>query len=165
MKRTKKLASAVLLRQRIAELNLTKKAFAEATGLTPEYISRILNQKVPFPHLPETIERLAKFCDLEPLQFEEYRTHYNRLPPATLRLWNQMRETGMTRRDLFFKLQGRLSRPYIYEILRGDLPFPTNAALAEDIAKAVGLTLVDLVQPAEVVIIAGLERPLASASS
>ena len=147
MRRSKKVASAVLLRQRIAELNLTKKAFAEATGLTPEYISRILNQKVPFPHLPETIERLAKFCQLDPLQFEEYRQHYNRLPPVTLRLWSRMRDLGMTRRDLFFKLQGRLSRPYIYEILRGDLPFPTNPELAEAIAEAVGMKVDELVNP------------------
>ncbi|MNX95837.1 hypothetical protein D3C86_1281320 [compost metagenome] len=50
-----------------------------------------------------------------------------------------MRELRLTREDLYRKIEGRISRPYFYGILRGDHPFPTNRAFIQLFSTALGM--------------------------
>jgi len=130
-------ASVTLLRRKITEAKMTKKSFAAATGVSPEYLSRILNHKVRFPRVRETLESFAEVFGMDPNEFEEYATLQSNLPESTRKLWAKMKELDVSRSAFYARLKIKISRPYIYEILRGDLPFPKNPVLIKEIATAV----------------------------
>ena len=64
----------------------------------------------------------------------EYRQLLNALPPSTRKLWGRLHQLGLSRAD--FADHVDLSRTYLYEILRGDVPFPKNPDVIEKIANA-----------------------------
>lgn len=131
--------SAELVRRRLLELGLSKTDLARRVGVSPDYIFRILNGRVPFPRVRETLEQMAEALGVKPEDFTEYRTLAQAVPPSTAVVWSRMKELGMDREALYQALGGRLSRPYFNSILRGDQPFPTNRAFVNLFALALDL--------------------------
>lgn len=125
--------------RRLDELGLRKVEFARRLGVSPEYIYRILNGKVAFPGIRETLEKMAEILDIDPTRFPEYVRFQEGLSPSAQKVWDRMRELRLTREDLYRKIEGRISRPYFYGILRGDHPFPTNRAFIQLFATALGM--------------------------
>lgn len=132
-------SSAGLVRRRLAELSLSKTDLARMVGVSPDYIFRILNGRVPFPKVRETLEALAEALGLAPEAFAEYRLLLQAVPPSTALVWSRMKALGLDREGLFQALGGRLSRPYFNSILRGDQPFPSNRAFINLFALALEL--------------------------
>lgn len=126
--------SIALLREGLARMGVSRRAFVEATGLSYEYVSRIFNNKVRFPSVRETLERFAEVAGLDPMDFIEYQELVSHLPPSTRMLWARMAELGLGRQGFAAKVS--LSRTYLYEILRGDVPFPRNPEVIEKMAVA-----------------------------
>jgi len=135
--------SVGIILKRLDELGLRKVEFARRLGVSPEYIYRILNGKVSFPGIRETLEKMAEILAIEPTRFPEYVRFQEGLSPSALKVWDRMRELKLTREDLFKKIEGRISRPYFYGILRGDHPFPTNRAFIQLFSTALGMQPVD----------------------
>ncbi|HEY9722799.1 MAG TPA: helix-turn-helix transcriptional regulator [Oscillatoriaceae cyanobacterium] len=125
--------------ERLDELGISKTEFARQLGVSPDYVYRILKGRVPFPHVRETMERMAEICQLDPHVFAEYREMEQVLPASTRLVWQRMKEVNMTREDLFQAMGGRISRPYFNSILRGDQPFPSNRAYVQLFALALDL--------------------------
>jgi transcriptional regulator with XRE-family HTH domain len=123
--------SVGIILDRLDRMGLKKVEFARQLGVSPEYIYRILNGKVSFPGIRETLEKMAEILDIEPTNFPEYVRFQQGLSPSALTVWQRMRELRLTREDLYRRMEGRISRPYFYGILRGDHPFPTNRAFIQ----------------------------------
>ncbi len=113
---------------------MSRKQFVQATGLSYEYVSRIFNSKVKFPTVRETLERFADVAQIDPMMFPEYQQLVAVLPESTRKLWDRMQELGYNRQEFATKVD--ISRTYMYEILRGDVPFPRNPEVIEKIAFA-----------------------------
>ncbi|MFN3430655.1 MAG: helix-turn-helix domain-containing protein [Candidatus Sericytochromatia bacterium] len=128
----------VILAQ-LKKLGMTKTELAQRLGVSQDYVYRILNGRIAFPHARETLERMAGVCRVDPLIFAEYREVDQHLGASARRVWQRLRETGMSRDDLFQAMGGRISRPYFNSILRGDQPFPTNRAYIQLFALALAL--------------------------
>lgn len=135
--------SVEIILKRLEELGLRKVEFARRLGVSPEYIYRILNGKVAFPGIRETLEKMAEILDLDPHLFPEYVRFQEGLSPSARLVWDRMRELRLTREDLYKKIEGRISRPYFYGILRGDHPFPTNRAFIQLFSTALGMQPAD----------------------
>lgn len=118
---------------------MNKTEFARRLGVSQDYVYRILNGRIAFPHARETIERVAEICQLDPFAFAEYRALDEALSTSARLVWQRMRERSMTREDLFQAMGGRISRPYFNSILRGDQPFPSNRAYIQMFALALDL--------------------------
>lgn len=131
--------SVDIILKRLDDLGLRKVEFARRLGVSPEYIYRILNGKVAFPGIRETLEKMAEILDIDPTLFPEYVRFQEGLSPSAKLVWDRMRELKLTREDLYRKIEGRISRPYFYGILRGDHPFPTNRAFIQLFATALGI--------------------------
>lgn len=128
-------SSIALLREGLARQGVGRRDFVAATGLSYEYVSRIFNNKVRFPSVRETLERFAEVAGLDPMAFVEYQALVSHLPASTRLLWSRLTELGLGRQA--FAARVSLSRTYLYEILRGDVPFPRNPEVIEKIAQAV----------------------------
>jgi len=135
--------SVGIILKRLHELDMRKVEFARRLGVSPEYIYRILNGKVSFPGIRETLEKMAEILDIDPTNFPEYVRFQEGLSPSAQKVWDRMRELRLTREDLFRKIEGRISRPYFYGILRGDHPFPTNRAFIQLFSTALGMQPAD----------------------
>jgi hypothetical protein len=85
---------------------------------------------VKFPKVRETLEKFAEVCHLNPTDFVEYRQLLNNLPTSTRKLWGRLHQLGLSRAEFADKVD--LSRTYLYEILRGDVPFPKNPDVIEN---------------------------------
>lgn len=125
--------------KRLEAMGMRKVEFARRLGVSPEYIYRILNGKVAFPGIRETLEKMAEILEIDPTCFPEYVRFQEGLSPSARMVWNRMRELKLTREDLYRKIEGRISRPYFYGILRGDHPFPINRAFIQLFATALGM--------------------------
>lgn len=123
-----------LLKRSLDGAGINRKTFVKETGLSYEYVSRIFNSKVKFPTVRETLERFAEVANIDPMRFSEYQQLIDALPESTRKLWNRMQELGISRQDFANKVA--ISRTYMYEILRGDVPFPRNPEVIEKIASA-----------------------------
>lgn len=126
--------SVDLLKRSLEIAGVSRKQFVQATGLSYEYVSRIFNSKVKFPTVRETLERFAEVAQIDPMMFPEYQQLVSVLPESTRKLWSRMQELGYTRQEFASKVD--ISRTYMYEILRGDVPFPRNPEVIEKIAAA-----------------------------
>ncbi len=126
-----------ILKRSLEIAGVTRKQFVMATGLSYEYVSRIFNAKVKFPTVRETLEKFAEVAEIDPMMFPEYQQLVAVLPESTRKLWNRMQEIGYTRQEFASKVD--ISRTYMYEILRGDVPFPRNPEVIEKIAFALEL--------------------------
>jgi transcriptional regulator with XRE-family HTH domain len=131
--------SVQVIIEQLDELKISKTDFARMLGVSPDYVYRILKGRVPFPHVRETMERMAEICGLDPHVFAEYREMEQVLSTSTRLVWQRMKERRMNRDDLFNAMGGRISRPYFYSILRGDQPFPSNRAYIQLFALALDL--------------------------
>lgn len=118
-------------------VGVNRKTFVKETGLSYEYVSRIFNSKVKFPCVRETLERFAEVAKIDPMIFPEYQQLVSVLPESTRKIWDRLQEIGLSRQD--FANQVDVSRTYMYEILRGDVPFPRNPEVIEKIANALEL--------------------------
>ncbi len=123
-----------ILKRSLEIAGVSRKQFVQATGLSYEYVSRIFNAKVKFPTVRETLEKFAEVAEIDPMMFPEYQQLVAVLPESTRKLWNRMQELGYTRQEFASKVD--ISRTYMYEILRGDVPFPRNPEVIEKIASA-----------------------------
>lgn len=123
-----------ILKRSLEIAGVSRKQFVQATGLSYEYVSRIFNAKVKFPTVRETLEKFAEVAEIDPMMFPEYQQLVAVLPESTRKLWNRMQELGYTRQEFASKVD--ISRTYMYEILRGDVPFPRNPEVIEKIAFA-----------------------------
>src|SRR5438093_12320830 len=112
--------SVRVILEQLDELDISKTEFARRLGVSPDYVYRILKGRVPFPHVRETIERMAEIVEVDPHVFAEYREMEQALSTSTRLVWQRMKELEMNREDLFQALGGRISRPYFNSILRGD---------------------------------------------
>ncbi|MBM3269212.1 MAG: helix-turn-helix transcriptional regulator [Candidatus Sericytochromatia bacterium] len=126
-----------ILKRSLEIAGVTRKQFVMSTGLSYEYVSRIFNAKVKFPTVRETLEKFAEVAEIDPMMFPEYQQLVAVLPESTRKLWNRMQELGYTRQEFASKVD--ISRTYMYEILRGDVPFPRNPEVIEKIAFALEL--------------------------
>jgi transcriptional regulator with XRE-family HTH domain len=126
-----------LLMQSLKAAEVSRRTFVNETGLSYEYVSRIFNNKVKFPAVRETLEKFAEVARIDPMQFVEYRQLVSVLPTSTRKLWAQLQHLGMSRQ--VFSAKVGISRTYMYEILRGDVPFPRNPEVIEKIAQAAQL--------------------------
>jgi transcriptional regulator with XRE-family HTH domain len=131
--------SVQVIAEQLEELKISKTDFARMLAVSPDYVYRILKGRVPFPHVRETMERMAEICGLDPHVFAEYREMEQVLSSSTRLVWQRMKERKMTREDLFQDMGGRISRPYFNSILRGDQPFPSNRAYIQLFALALDL--------------------------
>ncbi len=131
--------SAKIILEQLRVLGMNKTAFARRLGVSQDYVYRVLNGRIAFPHARETIERMAEICQLDPFTFAEYRELDEALSTSARLVWQRLRERGMTREDLFQAMGGRISRPYFNSILRGDQPFPSNRAYIQMFALALDL--------------------------
>ena len=129
--------SISILKSSLQIAGVSRKQFVQATGLSYEYVSRIFNSKVKFPTVRETLESFAEVAGIDPLMFEEYRQLVSILPDSTRKLWARMQEMGIGRQDFAGRVD--ISRTYMYEILRGDVPFPRNPEVIEKIAAALDM--------------------------
>lgn len=125
-------ASIDILKRSLEVAGVNRKTFVKETGLSYEYVSRIFNNKVKFPTVRETLERFAEVAQIDPMVFPEYQQLVSVLPESTRKLWNRLQELGLSRQE--FANQVDISRTYMYEILRGDVPFPRNPEVIEKIA-------------------------------
>ena len=123
-----------ILRRSLEVAGVNRKTFVKETGLSYEYVSRIFNSKVKFPSVRETLERFAEVAQIDPMMFPEYQQLVSVLPESTRKLWDRLQEIGLSRQDFANKVD--VSRTYMYEILRGDVPFPRNPEVIEKIANA-----------------------------
>ncbi len=123
-----------ILRRALEIRGISRKAFVQATGLSYEYVSRIFNSKVRFPLVRETLERFAEVAGIDPMLFSEYQQLVCALPDSTRQLWDRMQELGLSRQEFANRVE--ISRTYLYEILRGDVPFPRNPEIIETLARA-----------------------------
>ncbi len=123
-----------ILKRSLEIAGVSRKQFVQATGLSYEYVSRIFNSKVKFPTVRETLERFADVAQIDPMMFPEYQQLVAVLPESTRKLWDRMQELGYNRQEFATKVD--ISRTYMYEILRGDVPFPRNPEVIEKIAFA-----------------------------
>lgn len=123
-----------ILRRALELRGISRKAFVQATGLSYEYVSRIFNSKVRFPMVRETLERFAEVACIDPMLFPEYQQLVSALPDSTRKLWSHMQELGLSRQEFANRVD--ISRTYLYEILRGDVPFPRNPEIIETLARA-----------------------------
>lgn len=129
--------SVNVLKTSLSQAGVTRKQFVQSTGLSYEYVSRIFNSKVKFPTVRETLERFAEVAQIDPMMFEEYRQLVAILPDSTRKAWARMQELGLGRQEFASKVD--ISRTYMYEILRGDVPFPRNPEVIEKVATALQL--------------------------
>ncbi|MEB3298318.1 MAG: helix-turn-helix transcriptional regulator [Candidatus Sericytochromatia bacterium] len=129
--------SVNVLKTSLSQAGVTRKQFVQSTGLSYEYVSRIFNSKVKFPTVRETLERFAEVAQIDPMMFEEYRQLVAILPDSTRKVWARMQELGLGRQEFASKVD--ISRTYMYEILRGDVPFPRNPEVIEKVATALQL--------------------------
>jgi transcriptional regulator with XRE-family HTH domain len=123
-----------ILKKSLETAGVNRRTFVNETGLSYEYVSRIFNSKVKFPAVRETLEKFAEVAKIDPMQFVEYQQLVSVLPESTRKLWAQLQKLGLSRQDFSNKVQ--ISRTYMYEILRGDVPFPRNPEVIEKIAQA-----------------------------
>lgn len=123
-----------ILRRSLEIAGVSRKTFVKETGLSYEYVSRIFNSKVKFPTVRETLEKFAEVAQIDPMLFPEYQQLVSVLPESTRKLWHRLQELGLTRQEFANKVD--ISRTYMYEILRGDVPFPRNPEVIEKIAVA-----------------------------
>lgn len=131
--------SVQIVLEQLKKLGMTKTELAQRMGVSQDYVYRILNGRIAFPYARETIERMAAICQVDPYIFAEYREVDKNLGISARLVWQRLRETGMTRDELFQAMGGRISRPYFNSILRGDQPFPTNRAYIQMFALALKL--------------------------
>jgi transcriptional regulator with XRE-family HTH domain len=131
--------SVQIVLEQLKKLSLTKTELAQQMGVSQDYIYRILNGRIGFPHARETIERMAQIVQVDPYIFAEFRELDRQLSISARLVWQRLREIGMTREELYQAMGGRISRPYFNSILRGDQPFPTNRAYIQMFALALGL--------------------------
>lgn len=129
--------SIEILKKSLEKAGVTRRAFVNQTGLSYEYVSRIFNSKVKFPAVRETLEKFAEVAHIDPMLFIEYQQLVSVLPESTRKLWTQLQKLGLSRQDFSAKVS--ISRTYMYEILRGDVPFPRNPEVIEKIAAAAEL--------------------------
>jgi transcriptional regulator with XRE-family HTH domain len=129
--------SIEILKRSLDAAGVSRRTFVNETGLSYEYVSRIFNSKVKFPAVRETLERFAEVAKIDPMMFVEYQQLVAVLPDSTRKLWGQLQRLGLTRQD--FSSRVAISRTYMYEILRGDVPFPRNPEVIEKIAAAAEL--------------------------
>lgn len=129
--------SIELLKQSLDLAGVNRKTFVRETGLSYEYVSRIFNSKVRFPAVRETLERFAEVARIDPMRFTEYQQLVGSLPDSTRQIWARMQEKAISRQDFANRVE--ISRTYLYEILRGDVPFPRNPEVIEKIAAAIDL--------------------------
>lgn len=123
-----------ILKKSLEAAGVNRRTFVNETGLSYEYVSRIFNSKVKFPAVRETLEKFAEVAKIDPMQFVEYQQLVSVLPESTRKLWAQLQKLGLSRQDFSNRVQ--ISRTYMYEILRGDVPFPRNPEVIEKIAQA-----------------------------
>ena len=123
-----------ILKKSLEKAGVSRRSFVNQTGLSYEYVSRIFNSKVKFPAVRETLEKFAEVAQIDPMEFVEYQQLVSVLPESTRKLWAQLQKLGLSRQDFSNKVQ--ISRTYMYEILRGDVPFPRNPEVIEKIAQA-----------------------------
>lgn len=126
--------SIEILKKSLEAAGVNRRTFVNETGLSYEYVSRIFNSKVKFPAVRETLEKFAEVARIDPMQFVEYQQLVSVLPDSTRKLWSQLQRLGLSRQDFSNRVQ--ISRTYMYEILRGDVPFPRNPEVIEKIATA-----------------------------
>ncbi|MEB3284439.1 MAG: hypothetical protein VKN33_04040 [Candidatus Sericytochromatia bacterium] len=126
-----------ILKRSLDNAGVNRRTFVDATGLSYEYVSRIFNSKVKFPAVRETLEKFAEVARIDPMVFVEYQQLVSVLPESTRKLWGQLQVLGLTRQE--FSNHVAISRTYMYEILRGDVPFPRNPEVIEKIAAAAHL--------------------------
>ncbi|MBO9541206.1 helix-turn-helix transcriptional regulator [bacterium] len=122
-----------ILKRALEVAGVNRKTFVKETELSYEYVSRIFNSKVKFPTVRETLERFAEVAKIDPMVFPEYQQLVSVLPESTRKLWNRLQEVGLTRQEFANRVD--ISRTYMYEILRGDVPFPRNPEVIEKIAE------------------------------
>lgn len=123
-----------ILKKSLEAAGVSRRTFVNETGLSYEYVSRIFNSKVKFPAVRETLEKFADVAKIDPMMFVEYQQLVSVLPESTRKLWAQLQKLGLSRQD--FSGRVAISRTYMYEILRGDVPFPRNPEVIEKIAQA-----------------------------
>jgi len=123
-----------ILKKSLEKAGVNRRTFVNETGLSYEYVSRIFNSKVKFPAVRETLEKFAEVAKIDPMEFVEYQQLVSVLPESTRKLWAQLQKLGLSRQDFSNRVQ--ISRTYMYEILRGDVPFPRNPEVIEKIAQA-----------------------------
>jgi transcriptional regulator with XRE-family HTH domain len=123
-----------ILKRSLEVAGVNRKTFVKETGLSYEYVSRIFNSKVKFPTVRETLERFAEVAQIDPMIFPEYQQLVSVLPESTRKIWNRLQEMGLSRQEFANRVD--ISRTYMYEILRGDVPFPRNPEVIEKIAQA-----------------------------
>lgn len=126
-----------ILKRSLELAGVNRKTFVKETGLSYEYVSRIFNAKVKFPTVRETLERFAEVAQIDPMIFPEYQVLVSSLPESTRKLWSRMQELGLSRQEFAGRVD--ISRTYMYEILRGDVPFPRNPEVIEKISEALDL--------------------------
>ncbi|HEY9722679.1 MAG TPA: helix-turn-helix transcriptional regulator [Oscillatoriaceae cyanobacterium] len=126
-----------ILKRSLEKAGVNRRTFVQETGLSYEYVSRIFNSKVKFPAVRETLEKFAEVAQIDPMEFVEYQQLVSVLPESTRKLWAQLQKLGLSRQDFSNRVQ--ISRTYMYEILRGDVPFPRNPEVIEKIAQAAEL--------------------------
>jgi transcriptional regulator with XRE-family HTH domain len=131
--------SIQIILEQLKRLGLNKADLAKRLGVSQDYVYRILNGRIAFPHARETLEGIARVCEIDPYALGEYRTVDEALSVSARLIWQRMREKGLTREALYQALDGRISRPYFYSILRGDQPFPSNRAYIQLFALALEL--------------------------
>lgn len=123
-----------ILKKSLETAGVSRRTFVNETGLSYEYVSRIFNSKVKFPAVRETLEKFADVAKIDPMTFVEYQQLVSVLPDSTRKLWSQLQQLGLSRQE--FSGRVAISRTYMYEILRGDVPFPRNPEVIEKIALA-----------------------------
>jgi transcriptional regulator with XRE-family HTH domain len=123
-----------ILKRSLEKAGVNRRTFVNETGLSYEYVSRIFNNKVKFPAVRETLEKFAEVAQIDPMEFVEYQQLVSVLPESTRKLWAQLQRLGLSRQEFSNRVQ--ISRTYMYEILRGDVPFPRNPEVIEKIAQA-----------------------------
>lgn len=126
-----------LLKRSLETAGVNRKTFVKETGLSYEYVSRIFNSKVKFPTVRETLERFAEVAQIDPMRFVEYQQLVSALPDSTRKVWTRMQEQGLSRQEFANRVE--ISRTYLYEILRGDVPFPRNPEVIEKISAALDI--------------------------
>jgi transcriptional regulator with XRE-family HTH domain len=129
------LASIALIKGALKEKKLRQQHLAELTGLSKDHISRILLGKVAFPKSRDTLSKIARALDLDPLIFQEYRAQLQVLPESTRRLCAHLKEKGLSQQT-FIKRIPQYSEGHLQLILRGGSPFPKDPEAIEIFAAA-----------------------------
>ena len=126
------------LKEFLEETNLSKKELAHLVGVSASYIYNLIDGRIRFTTKKDTLERLAVVMDIDPNEFEEYKSSYinpyNTDNSARFEFLEIRSKYTMSNLDLVKKVPTELQLKVV-DILRGESNIPPDITFIEMLLK------------------------------